>query len=92
MVASTYMLVRDQKVTIILSIYTVKTSNEDQAIVKDIRKKDIINKIRIIMIIVMLQPLEWRPVTFGFCSLQFAKRDGRKKRQRKEQTRKKIFS
>ena len=73
MVASTYMRVMDRKVTIILSIYTVAASNKDQALVKDIRKKDIINKIHIIMIIVMLEPLEWRPVTFGFCSLQLAK-------------------
>ena len=73
MVASTYMRVMDQKVTIILSIYTVDASNEDQALVKDIRKKDIINKIHIIMIIVMLEQLEWQPVTFGFCSFQFTK-------------------
>ena len=73
MVASTYMRVMDRKVNIILSIYTVEASNEDQALVKDIRKKDINNKIHIIMIIVMLEPLEWHPVTFGFCSLQLAK-------------------
>ena len=73
MVASTYMRVMDQKVTIISSIYTVEASNEDQALVRDIRKKDIINNIYGIMIIVMLEPLEWLPVTFGFCSQEFAK-------------------
>ena len=67
------MRVMDQKVTIMLSIYTLEASNKDQALVKDIRKKDIINNIHIIMIIVMLEPLEWQPVTFGFCSLQLAK-------------------
>ena len=73
MVASTYKWVMDQQVVITLSIYTVEASNKDQVLVNDIRKKDIINKIHIIMIIVMLEPLEWRPVTFGFCSLQLAK-------------------
>ena len=84
MVASTCMWVIDQKVPKILSIYTVEASKEDQAIVKDIRKKDIINKIHIIMIIVMLELLEWQPVTFGFCSLQLAKWDGGEKRRQKE--------
>ena len=73
MVASTYMRVMVRKVTIVLSIYTVEASNEDQALVKDIRKKDIINNIHVIMIIVMLELLEWQPVTFGFFSLQLAK-------------------
>ena len=73
MVASTYMRVMDRKVTIILSIYTVDASNEDQALVKDIRKKDIINNIHVIMIIVLLELLEWQPVTFRFYSLHFAK-------------------
>ena len=63
MVANTSMRVIDRKVTIFLSIYTV-ASNEDQALVKDIRKEDIINNIHVIMIIVMLEPLEWHPVTF----------------------------
>ena len=63
----------DGKVTIILSIYTVEASNGDQAHVKNIRKKNIVNNIHLIMIIVMLEPLEWQPVTFGFCSNQFAK-------------------
>ena len=73
MVASTYVRVMDGKVTIILSIYTVEVSNKDQALVKDIRKKDIMNNIHVIMIIVMPEQLEWLPVTFGFCSHQFAK-------------------
>ena len=64
MVASTYMRVMDGKVTIILSIYTVEASNEDQALLKDIRKKDIMNNIHVIMIIVMLEPLEWQPEDF----------------------------
>ena len=67
------MLVMHQKATIILSIYTVKAFNKDQAVVKDMRKKDSIDNISVIMIIVMLEVLEWRPVTFGFCSQQFSK-------------------
>ena len=47
----------DRKVTKFLSIYTVEASNEEQALVKDISKKDIINNIYVIMIIVMLEPL-----------------------------------
>ena len=56
-----------------MSICTVEASNEDQALVKDIRKKDIINNIHVIMIIVMLEALEWRLFTFGFYSHEFAK-------------------
>ena len=66
MVASTYMRVMDQKVTIILLIYTGEASNKDQAPVKDIMKKDFINNIHVIILIVMVEPLKWRPVTFGF--------------------------
>ena len=47
----------DQKVTIILSIYTVDASDEDQALVKDIRKNNINNNIHVIMIIIMLELL-----------------------------------
>ena len=53
MVASTYMGVMDQKVTVILSIYTVEASNKNQALVTDIRKKAIINNIHGIPMIVM---------------------------------------
>ena len=67
------MRVMDRKVTIILSIYTLEASNEDQALVKDSRKKDFIKNIHVIMIIVMLEPLEWQPITFEFCSHQFVK-------------------
>ena len=67
------MWVMDGKVTIILSIYTVEASNENQALVKDIKKKDNRNNIPVIMIIVMLEPLEWLLVNFRFCSYQFAK-------------------
>ena len=37
----------------------------------DSRKKDMINKINVIMIILMLEPLEWIPVTLGFVLKQF---------------------
>ena len=56
MVAITYMRVMDRKVTIILLIYTGEASKKDQAPVKDIRKKDIINNI---ILITMVEPLKW---------------------------------
>ena len=47
------------------------TSNEDQALVMDFRKKDMINNINVIMIILMLGPLELSPVILGFGFKQF---------------------
>ena len=66
MVASTYMRVMDQKVVITLSIYTVEASNEDQGLLMDVRKKDKINIINVIMTFVMIEPLDWRPGVSGF--------------------------
>ena len=68
------MWVKDQTKIISLSIYTVEASNEDQALLMDIRKKDLINNITIIMTFLMLEPLDWRPVTSGFGFKQFAER------------------
>ena len=49
MVATTFMWVSDQKVVITLLIYTVEASNKDQALLIDIRKRDMPNNITIIM-------------------------------------------
>ena len=49
------------KVVVTLSIYTVEASNEDQGLQMDIRKKDMINMINVIMTLVTIKPLEWRP-------------------------------
>ena len=38
------------------SIYTVEASNKDQALLKDIRKKDMIKNITIIIAFMMLEP------------------------------------
>ena len=64
------MWVMDLKVTITLSIYMVEGSNKDQALLMDIRKKDMINIIKVILTFVMIELLDWRPVTFGFCFSQ----------------------
>ena len=61
MVATTYMWVLDRKVVATRSIYTVEASNEDQALLMDIRKKDMTNNITIIMTFMMLEPLNWSP-------------------------------
>ena len=74
MVGYTYVRVKDLKVVIILSISTVEPSNEDQALLMDVRKKDMINNSNVIMIILMLEPLELSPVTSGFCFRQFTVR------------------
>ena len=58
MVATTYMWVLDRKVVATRSIYTVEASNEDQALLMDIRKKDMANNITIIMTFMMLEPLK----------------------------------
>ena len=70
MVASTYMRVMDQKVVFTPSIYIVEVSNEVQGLLMDIRKKNMINMINVIMTLVTIKPLEWRPFTFGFCFKQ----------------------
>ena len=56
--------------TFSLSIYTVEASNVDQGLLIDIRKKDKINMINVIITLVTIKPLEWRPFTFGFCFKQ----------------------
>ena len=55
MVATTYMWVVDQEVVVTLSIYTVGASNEDQALLMDIRKKDMINNLKVIMTFVIIE-------------------------------------
>ena len=51
----------DQRVVITPSIYRVKASNEDQALLMDIRMKDMIKNIPIIMTFMMLEPVNCRP-------------------------------
>ena len=62
MVASTFMSVLDWKVVVTQSIYIVGASKEDQALLMDIRKKNMINNIIIIMTFIMLEPLICLPV------------------------------
>ena len=61
MVATTYVWVLDQKVVATRSIYTVEASNEDQALLMDIRKKDMTNNITIVLTFMMIEPLNWSP-------------------------------
>ena len=61
MVASTYMWVLDLKVAVSQSIFIVEACNKDQALLMDIRKKDMINNATIIMTFMMLEPLNCRP-------------------------------
>ena len=51
----------DQRVVITPSIYRVEAYNEDQALLMDIRMKDMIKNISIIMIFMMLEPVNRRP-------------------------------
>ena len=51
------MWVLDRKVVATLSIYTAEASNEDQALLMDIRKKDMTNNITIILTFMMIEPL-----------------------------------
>ena len=44
----------DQRVVITPSIYRLEASNEDQALLMDIRMKDMINNITIVMTFMML--------------------------------------
>ena len=55
--ASTYMRIMDRKVVVTLSIYTVEASNENQGLLMDIRKKDMINNITINMTFMMTEPV-----------------------------------
>ena len=61
MVASTYMQVMDRKVVVTLSIYTVEASNNNQGLLMDIRKTDMINNITINMALMILGPLNCSP-------------------------------
>ena len=61
MVASPFMRVMEQKVVVTLSIYTVEDSNENQGLLMDIRKKDMINNITINKTFMMLEPLKSSP-------------------------------
>ena len=56
----------DRKVVITRSIYTVEASNEDQALMNNIRKKDMINNLDVILTFVIIEPLEWRPTILTF--------------------------
>ena len=56
------MWVMDQKVVVTLSIYTVKASNDNQRLLMDIRKTNMIHNITISMAFMMLEPLKCRPV------------------------------
>ena len=49
----------------------MEASNKDQALPMDIRKKDLINNIAIIMHFMMLEPFDLRPVILGFRFKQF---------------------
>ena len=62
--ATNFIWVLDRKVVVTLSIYTVEASNKDQGLMMDIRKKDMINMINLIMTLLTIKPLEWRPCTF----------------------------
>ena len=68
MVATTYKWVLDRKVVATRSIYTVEASNEDQALLMDIRKKDMTTNITISMTFMMLGPLNWSP---SVCETKF---------------------
>ena len=73
MVASTYMRVMDRKVVVTPSIYTMEASNKNQGLLMDIRKKDMINNLKVIMTFVIIEPLDWPTAFYGVCSQQFAK-------------------
>jgi hypothetical protein len=47
---------------------------KDQALVMDFRKKDMINNINVIIIILILELLEWSPAIPGFGFKQFVQR------------------
>ena len=64
MVAADCERVMDLQTIITLLNSSVDTSNVDQALVIDFRKKYIINNINFILIMLMLEPLEWRPSIF----------------------------
>ena len=66
--------VMDCQIMITWPISTVDISNKDQALVMDLRKKDMINNINVILIILTLELLELSPVTPWFGFKQFAER------------------
>ena len=83
MVATACEWVLDRQIIIPLLISTEDTSNKDQALVIDFRKKDMMNNINVIVIILMLELLEWSPAIPGFGFKQFAERVLRKESCRK---------
>ena len=66
--------VMDHQIIVTWPISTVDTSNKDQALVMDLRKKDMIKNINVIMLILMLELLELSPVIPWFGLKQFAER------------------
>ena len=56
------MWVLNQKVVVTQSINTVESSNKNEALLIDIRKKDIINNITTFMTFMMLEPLNCLPL------------------------------
>ena len=66
--------VMDRQIMKTWPISTVDTSNKDQALVMDLRKKDMINNINVILIILMVELLELSPVIPWFGFKQFAER------------------
>ena len=58
----------------------------------NMRKKDIINPLNVILPFVIIKLLDWRPAFYGFCSQQFAKRDAAKRDGKKSRHGKKTFS
>ena len=44
----------------------MEASNEDQALMNNIRKKDMINNLNVILTFVIIEPLDWRPPISAF--------------------------
>ena len=44
----------------------MEASNEDQALMNNIRKKDMINNLNVILTFVIREPLDWRPPISAF--------------------------
>ena len=67
-----------------MSIYTVEASNEDQALMNNIRKKDMINNLNVILTFVIIEPLDWCPtiLTFLFPAVREPRRRRREVRWR----------
>ena len=68
MVATACKRVLEHQFMLALPISTADTFIKDQALAMDPKKKDMINNINVIMIIFMLNLLEWSPAIprFGF--------------------------